>query len=147
MVPVVEYDFAILPFTYESSLGTFNLLQGRHCVCGRLPISRYRGLAGVQSPIVGTASPSRRSSDLTYILSTAPWDNPSAWTDKLLWVQKYMGQAAYKRLILSHRKNLNLGDYLIDDRVHNGAGEFTGEHIHFRTERFKNWDAVLDYLL
>ena len=21
-----------------------------------------------------------------YILSTAPWDNPSAWTDKLLWV-------------------------------------------------------------
>ena len=24
----------------------------------------------------------------TYILSTAPWNNPSAWSDKLLWVKK-----------------------------------------------------------
>ena len=36
----------------------------------------------------------------TYILSTAPWHNPSAWSDKLLWVQKYLGESAYKRLIL-----------------------------------------------
>ena len=41
-----------------------------------------------------------------YILSTAPWNNPSAWTDKLLWVQKYLGDLARKRLILSHNKNL-----------------------------------------
>ena len=25
----------------------------------------------------------------TYILSTAPWDNPSAWSDKIIWVQKF----------------------------------------------------------
>jgi hypothetical protein len=25
----------------------------------------------------------------TYILSTAPWGNPSAWSDKLLWVKDY----------------------------------------------------------
>ena len=25
----------------------------------------------------------------TYILSSAPWDNPSAWSDKLVWVKKY----------------------------------------------------------
>ena len=107
------------------------------------------GIFALMDPIDGALDGFNRLSVVynTYILSTAPWDNPSAWTDKLLWVQKYMGQAAYKRLILSHRKNLNLGDYLIDDRVQNGAGEFTGEHIHFRTERFKNWDAVLDYLL
>ena len=36
-----------------------------------------------------------------YILSTAPWNNPSAWSDKLLWVQKHLGDIAYKRLILS----------------------------------------------
>ena len=24
-----------------------------------------------------------------YILSTAPWNNPSAWADKLRWVKKY----------------------------------------------------------
>ncbi len=43
----------------------------------------------------------------TYILSTAPWENPSAWSDKLLWVKRHLGRAAHKRLILSHHKNLN----------------------------------------
>ena len=82
-----------------------------------------------------------------YILSTAPWNNPSAWTDKLLWVQEYLGDLAYKRLILSHNKNLNAGDFLIDDRTANGAGEFNGEHIHFLSEQFNNWNDVLNYLI
>ncbi len=81
-----------------------------------------------------------------YILSTAPWDNPSAWSDKLLWVKHYLPEA-HKRLILSHNKNLNAGDFLIDDRIANGAGEFKGEHIYFGKGKIKNWDDVLDYLL
>jgi 5'-nucleotidase len=83
----------------------------------------------------------------TYILSTAPWLNPSAWSDKLEWVHKYLGEVAYKRLILSHRKHLNLGDYLIDDRTKNGADKFTGEFIHFGSEKFPDWNAVTNYLL
>lgn len=83
----------------------------------------------------------------TYILSTSPWNNDSAPTDKLRWVKKYLGNVAYKRLILSHHKNLNIGDYLIDDRTKNGADRFRGEHLHFWTEKFPNWDSVLDYLL
>ena len=82
-----------------------------------------------------------------YILSTAPWKNPSAWTDKLLWVQEHLGNLAHKRLILSPNKNLNAGDFLIDDRTANGAGEFKGEHIHFLSEKFKNWNDVLSYLV
>ena len=82
-----------------------------------------------------------------YILSTAPWNNPSAWTDKVLWVQKYLGEVAYKRLILSHHKNLCKGDYIIDDRTLHGVDIFDGEHIHFGTERFPDWDSVLEYLL
>lgn len=82
-----------------------------------------------------------------YILSTAPWDNASAWSDKLHWVKKYLGDVAYKRLILTHHKNLNGGDYLIDDRTKNGASEFSGEHIHFGTVKFPDWCHVLDYLL
>jgi 5'(3')-deoxyribonucleotidase len=82
-----------------------------------------------------------------YILSTAPWNNPSAWIDKLHWVKKYLGEAAHKRLILTHHKNLNKGDYLIDDRTKNGACEFEGEHIHFLTDKFPNWKSVLNYLL
>jgi len=85
-----------------------------------------------------------------YILSTAPWDNPSAWTDKLLWVKKYLGTQAHKKLILSHNKHLNAGDFLIDDRIANGADRFRGEHIYFNSEdhpQFKDWDRVLEYIL
>ena len=83
----------------------------------------------------------------TYILSTAPWDNSTAWSDKIDWVKKYLGKSAYKRLILSHHKNLNHGDFLIDDRTKNGAGLFTGEHIHFGTGKFPDWKSVTEYLM
>lgn len=82
----------------------------------------------------------------TYILSTSPWENPSAWSDKLHWVKQYLADPAYKRLILSHNKHLNYGDYLIDDRLKNGADRFQGELIHFKTALFPDWPAVMDYL-
>jgi 5'-nucleotidase len=81
-----------------------------------------------------------------FFLSTAPWGNPQAWMDKRIWVQNNLGKYAHKRLMLSHRKDLLMGDYLIDDRTKNGAGEFKGKHIHFGTEAFPNWTAVLNYL-
>lgn len=83
----------------------------------------------------------------TYILSTALWRNPSAWSDKLQWVQDHLGQAGHKRLILTHHKSLNRGDFLIDDREKHGAKDFMGEHIHFGTERFPHWQSVVEYLL
>ena len=82
----------------------------------------------------------------TYILSTAPWENRSAWSDKLDWVKKHLGKPAYKRLILSHHKNLNDGHYLIDDRLKNGVDRFRGQHIHFGTAEFPNWQIVTRYL-
>lgn len=82
-----------------------------------------------------------------YVLSTAPWENPRAWSDKLLWIKQYLGTSAYKRLILSHQKQLNHGDYLIDDRTKNGADRFVGEHIHFGTATFPDWNSVMAYLL
>ena len=83
----------------------------------------------------------------TYILSAAPWKNPSAWTDKYEWVVGNLMPHAYKRLILSHNKHLNAGDYLIDDRLANGAGRFKGELLQFGTEKFPDWDSILNYLL
>jgi 5'(3')-deoxyribonucleotidase len=81
-----------------------------------------------------------------FFLSTAPWSNVNAWSHKRIWVQKNLGKFAHKRLILSHRKDLLMGDYLIDDRTKNGAGEFKGQHIHFGQEGFENWEKVLAYL-
>ena len=81
----------------------------------------------------------------TYILSTAPWNNPSAWRDKLEWVKLHLGDAVHKRLILSHHKDLLRGDYIIDDSTKNGVAEFQGTHIHFGQGEFKYWTAVIDY--
>ena len=86
-----------------------------------------------------------------YVLSTAPWKNPSAWTDKVRWIHNYFGDdkgsVFYKRLIISHHKELNKGNFLIDDREKNGAAKFTGELIQFGTPNFPTWKSVTDYLL
>lgn len=84
-----------------------------------------------------------------YILSTAPWNNPSAWSDKLLWVKKYFGVVFYKRLILSHHKNLCIqpGAYLVDDRARHGADQFGDNWIEFGSEKFPNWEVVTTFLL
>jgi 5'-nucleotidase len=106
------------------------------------------GIFSIMSPMLNAIDAFKELSDLfdTYVLSTAPWENPSAGSDTLLWVKNHIGKAAYKRLILSHHKNLNDGAYLVDDRTKNGADAFLGEHIHFGTEQFPDWEAVLTYL-
>ena len=82
-----------------------------------------------------------------YILSTAPWNNPSAWSDKVSWVTKHLDDVFHKRMIITHCKHLCEGDYLIDDRPNNGASEFKGEWLHFGSDRFPNWESILNYLL
>lgn len=83
----------------------------------------------------------------TYILSTPPWSAPNAWAEKRIWVEKFLGPTAKKKLILCHNKGIVKGKYLIDDRVANGVEDFEGEHIHFGTEKFIDWAAILVYLL
>lgn len=82
-----------------------------------------------------------------YFLSTPMWSLPESFTGKRLWVEKHFGKLATKRLILSHRKDLNIGDFLVDDRIANGSGKFRGEHIHFGQEKFPNWEITKEYLL
>jgi 5'-nucleotidase len=83
----------------------------------------------------------------TYFLSTPMWNVPESFTDKRLWIEKHFGAFGTKRLILSHRKDLNRGAFLIDDRIKNGVAEFKGKHIHFGTKEFPNWSSVLVGLL
>jgi len=79
--------------------------------------------------------------------TTAPWSVPSSGMDKRIWIDKYFPEIGYKSLTTTHRKDLQIGEYLIDDRTKNGAGEFRGEHIHFGTYKFPDWESVLNYLL
>ena len=107
------------------------------------------GIFSLMNPLKGAIESYKKLSHKfdTYILSTAPWKNSSGWSDKNEWVKKYLGDVAYKRLILSHHKNLNYGDYLIDDRLANGVNLFKGEHIHFGSDQFPDWESVCSYLL
>jgi 5'(3')-deoxyribonucleotidase len=79
----------------------------------------------------------------TYILSTPPWSNPDAWGEKRRWVEQHLGKSAHKKLILCHNKGIVRGDFLIDDRIANGVADFQGEHIHFATAQYPDWNSVL----
>ena len=106
------------------------------------------GLFSLMSPIEGAVNAVKVLSKHydVFILSTAPWKNPSAWSDKRTWITKYFHGIFYKKIILTHRKDLINGDYLIDDRPNNGASEFCGEWIKFGSEDFPDWDTVISYL-
>lgn len=89
-----------------------------------------------------------------YIASTAPWDNPESATDKRYWIEKHFGDLFKKKMVITHLKNMLIGDYLIDDRTKNGAGEFKGELLHFgydyvndKFNEYPNWDSILKKLL
>ena len=107
------------------------------------------GIFALMDPMPGAIESFQKLSRLfeTFVLSTSPWENPSAWSDKLLWVKRHLGRHAYKRLIISHHKNLNLGDFLVDDRRKRGADKFKGELILFGSKRFPDWPSVVDYLV
>lgn len=106
------------------------------------------GIFALMEPMEGAIDAYRELSGLfdAYILSTAPWKNPTAWADKLEWVRRYLGDVAYKRLILTHHKDLNRGDYLIDDRDKRGAEKFGDRLIRFRSEKYPDWPAVMEHM-
>lgn len=112
------------------------------------------GIFALMPPMPGAIEAFKKLAEVfdVYILSTAPWNNPSAWQHMVEWVHLHVGvedhTPAYKRLILSHHKNLNHGDFLIDDRIDkNGADTFVGERIEFGKAPYDTWDKVVEYLL
>ncbi len=121
-------------------------------------VDEIPGVFAVMQPMTGAIEAFHELSGLfdTYILSTAPWHNTSAWQHKIEWVHLHFGEheyvdgeenPAYKRLILSHHKNLNRGHFLVDDRPHkNGADQFKGEVIEFGAKDFPDWPTVTEYL-
>ena len=80
------------------------------------------------------------------------WISSPVWTGFLLRSRKHFESdrpdgVFYKRLILSHHKNMCVqpNAWLIDDRKAHGS-ECFGEHfIHFGSEKFPDWDAVVAF--
>ena len=107
------------------------------------------GIFSLMKPMPGAIESLHRLQEKfeLYILSTAPWKNPSAWSDKVKWVTRYLDDIFHKRLILTHCKNLAKGDFLIDDRGKNGTSEFEGEWVEFGSKAFPDWASVESYLM
>ena len=135
-----------------------NVLVDFPSALARIPariVAKYKGrldevpnIFSKMNPVPGAIESFRELASRfdTFVLSTAPWENPSAWSDKLRWIKKHLGKAAHKRLILTHHKDLNRGHFLIDDRTKNGAGRFEGELVKFLSKRFPDWPSVMSYL-
>lgn len=118
-----------------------------------------QGLFRIAPPMKGAIEAVKKLHDSgkydLFIATSAPWGNPQSNTDKRFWIEDYFGDIFHKRMFITHRKDLLMGDYLIDDRLKNGAGDFQGKLLRFgydwendnKPNDYPDWDSILDYLL
>jgi 5'-nucleotidase len=158
----VDMDNVIVDFKTGIEKLSKDILDEHEAIHGRNQegirnLDEVEGIFALMDPLPGAVESISKLSGIfdLYVLSTSPWNNPSAWSDKIRWIHRYFGaeegSPVYKRLILSHHKNLNDGHFLVDDRVANGAREFGAkpgsEHVHFGMPGFEDWDVVTRYLI
>ena len=109
------------------------------------------GIFSLMDPMPGAIDGVRALKDMgydLYILSTAPWGNPSAWSDKVKWITKHLDDVFYKKMIITHCKGLlaaQEGAFLIDDLTGHGATDFGERHIQFGNADFPDWNSVVNY--
>jgi len=78
-----------------------------------------------------------------FILTAPSVMNPLCYTEKRTWVEEHLGMEYVHRLIISPRKDLLKGDYLVDD-YNEGKGQelFEGRVIQFGTDAFPDWKSI-----
>ena len=81
-----------------------------------------------------------------YILSTPSVMNPHSYMEKRQWIEGHLGMDFVRKLILTPHKNLNKGDFLIDDRA-SGQGQdmFEGELVQYGSAPYPDWPSVKTY--
>ena len=81
-----------------------------------------------------------------FIASTPPWDRPDMWGAKREWIAKHFPYLK-RKLILTHRKDLLIGDILIDDSRWRGQPDFKGAWLWFGTnQRCLDWPSTLELI-
>ena len=82
----------------------------------------------------------------TYILTAPSIYNPLCYMEKRLWVEDHFGFGMVDKLIISPRKDIFKGDYLIDDRIDiHRQSEFSGILIQFGIHPFNDWSDIVEY--
>ena len=81
-----------------------------------------------------------------FIASTPPWDRPDMWSAKREWLAEHFPWLK-RKLILTHRKDLLIGDILIDDSRWRGQPDFQGDWLWFGTsQRVLDWPSTLELI-
>ena len=80
-----------------------------------------------------------------WILTRPSFLNIHCYTEKAVWIKKYLGYEMQKKLILCGDKSLVKGDYLIDDSIKDGQDRFEGKLIRFGSNDFPTWKEVMEY--
>ena len=81
-----------------------------------------------------------------FIASTPPWDRPDMWGAKREWLAEKFPWLK-RKLILTHRKDLLIGDILIDYSRWRGQPDFQGHWIWFgHNSRCKDWESTLELI-
>lgn len=83
-----------------------------------------------------------------FFLSKPPEDRPYAWAEKVMWVKQHFPDLE-DRIIITFDKSAcgDVYDFIIDDRPHKGNVEnFKGDIIHFGSDQFPDWSAIVRYL-
>ncbi len=81
-----------------------------------------------------------------YILASAVPEIPLSWSIPESWCSKWLGVLSWGRVIVSSRKDMVLGDYLIERYPERyGCEDFMGTVIPLGSDTFKDWESVLSY--
>ena len=158
-IVATTHDRPIVFFDMDGTLADFtgyaDKLKRLHLVQGDSRPDCWPHIFRNLKPVTGAVEAVKRISDAgyeVYIASTNPWLNDEGAMDKIGWIKRWFGgdgpeNPFYKRVILTHHKELLTGDYLIDDWTAHGAEQFKGTLIRFGSKEFPDWKTVTDWLV
>ena len=104
----------------------------------------YRNLDVIEGAIEAVAK--LNADHEVFIASTPPWTRPEVWGHKREWIGEHFPYLK-RKIILTHRKDLLIGDILIDDSRYRGQPDFQGEWFWFNKNwNNKNWEACMEWI-
>ena len=81
-----------------------------------------------------------------FIATTQPWSRPNVWGEKREWIEEHFPWLK-RKMVLTHRKDLLIGDILIDDSRWRGQPDFQGDWFWFNKDwKTHNWAACLEWI-
>ena len=132
----IDMDGVIANFAKAAKEGGWDHRPDKHVDYGNLEV-----MPGAKDALI------RLNHDFDiFIASTTPWDRPDMWGAKREWVAEHFPYLK-RKLILTHRKDLLIGDILIDDSRWRGQPDFKGAWLWFGTaQKCLDWPSTLELI-